>query len=288
MLEKHVNNQLTGFLDVYSILSGMQFVFCSGYGCVTATLKVLNDVTIALDSNPRCDAVFIDLAKGFDTVHHSIVVGRLSSIGVSEGSLSWFANYLSQRVWCIKSEHLLSQPLPVTKGVPLGSILDPTLFSIYINNIAQAVGSAPIHLYAVDTVLYSAGPSPDFVLNALHQSFLSVQQAFSALNFVLNTSKTKVMWFGKKNAPLPTGVITTSEGLELEVVNSSLYLGVWRDGTLSFSQQISKLQAKVKSRLGFLYRNPSSFPTAVKLTLIQMTILPMLDYGDVIYRSIGS
>ena len=62
-------------------------------------------------------------------------------------------------------------------------------------------------------VLYSAGPSPDLALNALQQSFLSVQQAFSTL--VLNISKTKVMWFGKKNAPLPTGVITTSEVLEL-------------------------------------------------------------------------
>ena len=57
------------------------------------------------------------------------------------------------------------------------------------------------------------------------------------------------MWFGKKNGPLPTGVITTSEGL----VTSYNYLGVWLDGTLSFSQHISKLQAKVKSRLGFLY-----------------------------------
>ena len=63
--------------------------------------------------------------------------------------------------------------------------------------------------------LFSAGTSMEFVLNALQQSFLSVQQAFSTLNLVLNTSKTKVMWFGKKNAPLPTGVITTSEGLVL-------------------------------------------------------------------------
>ena len=90
------------------------------------------------------------------------------------------------------------------------------------------------------------------------------------------------MWFGKKNAPLPTGVITTSEGLELEVVTSYKYLGVWLDGTLSFSQHISKLQDSVKSRLGFLYRNRSSFNPAAKLTLFQMTILPMLDYGDVI------
>ena len=65
------------------------------------------------------------------------------------------------------------------------------------------------------------------------------------------------------------------------------YLGVWLDGTLSFSQHISKLQAKVKSRLGFHYRDQSSFTPDVKLTLIQMNILPMLDYGDVIYRSAG-
>ena len=120
-------------------------------------------------------------------------MGQLRSIGVSEGTLAWFANYLSQRVQCIKSEHLLYQPLPVTKGVPQGLILGLTLFSIYINNIAQAVGSSLIHLYADDAVLYSAVPSLDFVLNALQQSFLSVQQALSTLNLVLNTSKTKVM-----------------------------------------------------------------------------------------------
>ena len=54
-----------------------------------------------------------------------------------------------------------------------------------------------------------------------------------------------------------------------------------------FSQHISKLQAKVKSRLGFLYRYRSSFTPAAKLTLIQMTMLPMIDYGDVIYRLAG-
>jgi hypothetical protein len=183
-------------------------------------------------------------------------------------------------VQCIKSEHLLSQPLPVTKGVPQGSILGPPLFSIYINNIAPAVGSSLIHLYADDTVLYSAGPSPNVVLNALQQSFLSVQQAFSSLNLVLNTSKTKAMWFGKRNAPLATGVITT-EGLELEVVTSYKYMGVWLDGTLSFSQHISKLQVKVN-------RNRSSFTPATKLTMIQMTILLMQDYGDVMYRSAGN
>ena len=85
----------------------MQSGFRSGYGCVTATLKVLNDVTIALDSKQYC-AILINLAKAFDTVDNSILVGRLRSIAVSEGFLAWFANYLSQRLQCMKSENLLS------------------------------------------------------------------------------------------------------------------------------------------------------------------------------------
>ena len=129
VLEKFVNNQLTGFLDVYSTLSGRQSGFCSGYGLITATLKALNDVTTALDSKQCCAAIFIDLDKAFDTVDHSIHVGLLRSFGISEGSLACFANYLSQRVQGIKSENLLSQPLLVTKGVPQGSILRHARFS---------------------------------------------------------------------------------------------------------------------------------------------------------------
>ena len=73
----------------------MQSAFRSGYGCVTATLKVFNDVNITLDSKKYCAAIFIDLGKAFDTVDHSILVGRIRSIGFSEGSLAWFANFLS-------------------------------------------------------------------------------------------------------------------------------------------------------------------------------------------------
>jgi hypothetical protein len=53
----------------------MQTGFRSGYGCVTATLKVLNDVTIALDSKQCCAAIFIELAEDFDTVEHSYPCG---------------------------------------------------------------------------------------------------------------------------------------------------------------------------------------------------------------------
>jgi hypothetical protein len=62
-------------MSIVVILSGMQSGFHSGNGCVTATFKVLNEVTIALDFKQCFAAIFIDLAKAFDMVDHSILVG---------------------------------------------------------------------------------------------------------------------------------------------------------------------------------------------------------------------
>ena len=73
-------------------------------------------------------------------------MGRLNSLGFSNDCLAWFTNYFSERVQCVKSEGLLSRPLAVSMGVPQGSILGPTLFSVYINEVALAAGESLIHL----------------------------------------------------------------------------------------------------------------------------------------------
>uniref|UniRef100_A0A8K9XU57 Reverse transcriptase domain-containing protein n=1 Tax=Oncorhynchus mykiss TaxID=8022 RepID=A0A8K9XU57_ONCMY len=253
----------------------MQSGFRAGHGCTSATLKVLNDILTAIDKKHYCAAVFIDLAKAFDSVNHHILIGRLNSLGFSNDCLAWFTNYFSDRVQCVKSEGLLSGPLAVSMGVPQGSILGPTLFSVYINEVALAAGESLIHLYADDTILYTSGPSLDTVLTTLQASFNAIQLSFRGLQLLLNTSKTKCMLFNR-SLPAPTRLsnITTLDGSDLEYVDNYKYLGVWLDCKLSFQTHIKHLQSKVKSRIGFLFRNKASFTHAAKHTLVKLTILP--------------
>ena len=62
------------------------------------------------------------------------------------------------------------------------------------------------------------------------------------------------------------------------------YPGVWLDCKLSFQTHIEHLKSKIKSRVGFLYRNKASVTHAAKHTHVKLTILPILDFGNVIYK----
>ena len=70
--------------------------------------------------------------------------------------LQWFENYLTNRTQRVVLSGSSSTSLPVQSGVPQGSILDPLLFLIYINPLAEvhlSPGSSLI-LYADDILLY--------------------------------------------------------------------------------------------------------------------------------------
>ena len=98
-------------------------------------------------------AVALDISKAFDKVWHAGLLHKLKSYGIS-GQIFGLISFLSNRQLQVVLDGKSSQEYPVNAGVHQGSILGPTLFLLYINNLPDSV-ICNIAIYADDATLYS-------------------------------------------------------------------------------------------------------------------------------------
>ena len=95
--------------------------------------------------------ILIDLQKAFDTINHNILLRKKASLGFSNYSVKWFQSYLSDRSFRVKIKSKYSSTAKTECEVPQGSILQPLLFLLYVNDMKQAV-DCHLFLYADDSL----------------------------------------------------------------------------------------------------------------------------------------
>ena len=100
---------------------------------------------------------FLDFQKAFDTVSHEILLAKLQHYGVRGVPLNWFKIYLKDCTQYTEISNTSFQILPIINGVTQGSVLEPLLFLIYINDLHNVVQYSDIHHFANDSnLLYSS------------------------------------------------------------------------------------------------------------------------------------
>ncbi len=151
--ETILNRKFVKHLSSFNLLSDYQY----GFRKERSTGDLLGFLTESWSSSlNRFGKVFdvtLDISKAFDRVWNKALLSKLHSYGVYPSLCSFLSSFLSGRSISAVVYGHCSTSKPINSSVPQGTVLSPTLFLLFINDLLSLT-NCPIHSYADDTNLH--------------------------------------------------------------------------------------------------------------------------------------
>lgn len=277
ILEKLFYNRIISFVKTNSIMYNSQYGFRENHSTSLALMELFEKITSNLDNKLVTVGVFIDLKKAFDTIDHSILINKLCHYGVRGVASNWIKNYLSNRSQYVVHNNVSSEYKTIRCGVPQGSILGPILFLLYINDLANVSDKLKFILFADDTNVFHTGKNVVDVSTILNDELKNLSIWFKVNKLSLNISKTNYMIFDSKGKEIDCTI--SIDGVNVERVHVTKFLGVLVDDKLSWHNQISSVSRNVSKNISILYKVKYILNSDSLFTLYCSLILPYLSYA---------
>ena len=247
----------------------------SGYSTDSCLIGLTDYIKAELGKGNLVGMVLIDLQKAFDTVDHAILCEKLRSIGVS--SIPWFESYLGNRKQCVEVNGTRSEFLPVTGGVPQGSILGPLLFLVYIHDMNISL-TCKLSLYADDSALLFSHRDAAVIADCLSNELSKCKVWLTDNRLSLHVGKTEALLFGTKRRLKGVEFRVQCDGTPVDRMFHVKYLGVLLDANINGSTHAGNLMKVCAGRLAFLYRQSYLLDRKCRQTLCSTLIQPYIDY----------
>jgi len=281
VFEGFVRDALNKHLSGNDLLSDSQYGFTSGRSCITQLLTTVNDWMVDLEDGKPVDAIYLDLRKAFDTVPHQRLLNKLKGYGITGSLLAWIKDFLSDRTQYVKVNNASSSNTEVSSGVPQGSVVGPTLFIYFINDMPDVV-DCMVRVFADDTKAYTSVES-ETKKTMLQDSIDKLVQWTDKWLLHFNSTKCKVIHMGKNN---PNFEYFMNDGVTvrlLESVQCERDLGVIVDEDLSFEDQINDVVKRANRISGLLIRTITYKDKSIMVPLFKALVRPILEYGNAVW-----
>ena len=278
LMESLIRDAIITHLRKHNLIVESQHGFTKGRSCLTNLLTFLEEVTKAIDQGIPVDVIYLDFSKAFDKVPHQRLLGKLRAHGLGETVVGWIESWLCGRKQRVVIRGKGSEWSEVTSGVPQGSVLGPTLFLIYINDIDDGVNSSVLK-FADDTKIFRNVMTCEQAFS-LQEDLTKAHQWSVEWQMLFNTDKCKCMHLGHSNQHYDYFL-----GDELiESVKEEKDLGVWINDRLSVSAHCAKASKTANNILGTIKRTYEDKSKTNIINLYKTLVRPHLEYAIQAWR----
>jgi hypothetical protein len=172
--------------------------FRRGHGCQTILLKLIEDWRTAQDKIIILQqSLWIYLRHLTAFAMKFCLTNCQHMVFCHIQSLS--SSLISQnRKQQIKINNVLSSWADIHKGVPQGSIMEPLLFNVFINDIFSVVKHGSLYNYADDNTLSFCSPHYDNLITAMQTDSIQLIEWFNVNKMQANPEKFQVLAAGNK------------------------------------------------------------------------------------------
>ena len=221
--------------------------------------------------------------KAYDTVDHCILLDKLHKYGIRGTLWNWFKSYLENRKQYVCYSNISSVTMPITHGVPQGSILGPLLLILYINDLAGVSEMLFTILVADDTTILIEGTQVNSMITSLNSELAKLTEWHKANKLSINVSKTDYMVFHRSRQKLDKGDILLDNTI-IKQVSFTKFLGIIMDDKLKWIHHISYIKNKIYKRI---LKARKVLKRKVLLQLYHSFVIPYLIYCVEIWGNVS-
>jgi hypothetical protein len=285
-LENHIYKHLLQHVVKFDLLHSNQSGFRKHHSCHTSLINLVDQWLKNIDEHKFSGVLFIDFAKAFDVIDHSLLLRKLKLYKLSNSSLSIINSFLSSRQQTVFCNNVFSDSLPQKFGVPQGSILGPLLFSLYVNDLPLSISRALCELFADDTSIHTSDSSLVQLSNRLQESIYQLIDWSELNHMALNPSKTKYMLVASRQkrqnqtSCMPPIFIDNSI---VEEVDTHKVLGVIIDKNVTWSPHIDNLSNLLSQKVFQFNKIKHFLDMPSRKSFFYAYIQSQIDYASTIY-----
>lgn len=276
-IEKHIGHTIPDF----------QFGFRDGKSTLHPLTILTSNTEASKISNTKTAALFLDIAKAFDSVWHNGLLYKLNILHCPRYLINIIKGFLETRSLQIKIGTSLSSTFSPEQGVPQGSPLSPLLYSIYSYDMCSEHDQTQYALqFADDTVLIAHQNTLTKTTAALQISVNNITTWFNKWRLKPNPDKSQLLIFNHRISQKSPKIIMS--GVEIKPKQQVKYLGVHLDHKLNFNQHLQKSKSKLLCRASH-FRSITFKDKEIRskhITKIYKSICrPIIEYGHPIFSN---